>query len=307
MRGAAIDLGSNSFICYVFEVNDGQLITLDDQIVLTRLSEGVDKTHTLAPSALERSELAFQKFRMMFKRYGVTQVQAVATSAARDAENQKEFLDLASKYEIPVRIISGVEEASLTFDGVKENFNQDDGLIIDIGGGSTEFVLVKDGQMQDRLSLDVGVVRFTERFLKDKDFRTEEFALRSAIQSELQSNSKLKDFKNHKLDVFLAVSGTPTAAAAVLQMGFDSVRIDQFQLNSEGLAKVVRDYAYLDLDERLKKYPFVELKRADVLPTGVLILDEALKFFDFQAGYKISTRGIRHGLARFMSNGVSEL
>ena len=300
MKGAAIDLGSNSFICYVFENKGGKLSTLEDQIVLVRLSEGVDQTKKLSPLALQRSENAFQSFENLFIKHGVTEIRAVATSAARDAENQKEFLGLAAKYKIPVQIISGEEEANLTFKGVEENFATQDGLIIDIGGGSTEFVLVQNGQLQDRVSLNVGVVRFSERYLSSNDFKSQEPVLRKAIQKELHDNPKLKSFKNNNIEVFLAVSGTPTAATAILQNHFDPEKINGAMLNQEGLLLVIQNYGYLNMDQRLEKYPYIESKRADVLPTGVLILDEALNYFDFKSGYKISTQGIRHGLARSM-------
>ncbi len=300
MKGAAIDLGSNSFICYVFEFKNGVLHTLDDQIILTRLSEGVDQTKTLSEQALLRSEEAFKAFQKLFIKHDVFEVQAVATSAARDAKNQKVFLDLALKYRIPVRIITGDDEASLTFNGVKDNFKFQDGLIIDIGGGSTEFVLVQDGAMKDRISLDVGVVRFTERYIKNLDFKTSEVAIRESLKNEFNKSEKLNNFKNTNLEVFLAVSGTPTAAASIICGGFDPLKIDKMILDSDMLASIVQNYGYLKLDQRLKLHPYIETKRADVLPTGVLILDEALKFFNPKAGFKVSTQGIRHGLARFM-------
>jgi exopolyphosphatase / guanosine-5'-triphosphate,3'-diphosphate pyrophosphatase len=300
MRGAAIDLGSNSFICFVFEKTDsGEMVSLDDKIVLTRLSEGVDETKMLSPQALERAEKAFQEFTKMFKKHQVTDIRAVATSAARDAKNQKEFLSLANKYNIPVQILSGDEEAQLTFNGVQEYFKNNEGMIIDIGGGSTEFVWVSNGKMKDRVSLDVGVVRFSERYLKSSDFKTKEEELRQGIKNEFAKNKKLQDFKNIKFNTFLAVSGTPTSAASVLLNEFDVDKLDGFKLAKNDFNKMIESYGYLNLDERLARFPFVELKRADVLPTGILILQESLNFFNFES-YKVSTRGIRHGLARFM-------
>lgn len=302
MRGAAIDLGSNSFICYIFEFSNNEIKTLDDKLILTRMSEGVDKTGVLAPQALLRADAAFKEFEQMFIKHDVQHIQAVATSAVRDAKNQPEFLAIAEKYKIPVRILSGDQEANLTFRGVQSYFGDDEGMIIDIGGGSTEFVQVSKGQIKDRVSLNMGVVRFTERYLENaSDFKNQEDKIRQGVKEELHKNSKLAGFKGFKFKTFLAVSGTPTSAAAILNNVFDPEILDGYLLTQENMSEFLNGYAALTLDQRLEQFPFIEAKRADVLPTGVIILDEALRFFNFK-NYKVSTRGIRHGLARAMCN-----
>ncbi len=340
MKAAAIDLGSNSFICLVFEFDSlGQLIILDDKIILTRLSEGVDQTKNISLNAMERSKKAFEDFKDMFEKHGVQKIKAVATSAARDSKNQKELLNLASKYKIPVEILSGDQEARLTYAGVRQIFqsensnNKNDdklqnhkndkvgieeqqnqnGLIIDIGGGSTEYILVQNGEMVDRISLDMGVVRFTERYAKGLEFKDYESKLRLAIKNEISKNEKLMEFKKSNLNIFLAVSGTPTTAASILVNGlsdnlnntllksFDVSKIEGFEIHKQDFNKLYHDYCSLKLDQRLARYPYVEEKRADVLPTGILILEESLNFFKLDK-YIISTRGIRHGLAYSMYN-----
>lgn len=302
MKAAAIDLGSNSFICLIFEFNaKGEFIILDDKIILTRLSEGVDQTKEISKKALERSKAAFQEFEKMFIKHGVKKVQAVATSAARDSKNQKEFIDLAKQFNIPIQILSGDQEAKLTYKGVEDLFKNQNGLIIDIGGGSTEYIQVINGEMVDRISLDMGVVRFTERYLKNLSFSEGQYKLRMAIKNELEKNKKINEFKNSKYEMFLAVSGTPTAAASILLNGFKPDEINHFKLKESDFKFLIQDYCELTLDERLARFPFVEEKRADVLPTGVLILEESLSFFNLNS-YQISTRGIRHGLAYSMYN-----
>lgn len=305
MRGAAIDLGSNSFICYIYECTDGVIKDLDDKVILTRMSEGVDKTKVLAPQALKRAEDAFGEFSQLFKKYNVTNIHAVATSAVRDAKNQSEFLNIAKKFKIPVQILSGEEEANLTFKGVKDYFGNKNGMIIDIGGGSTEFVQVQEGQIKDRVSLNMGVVRFTERYLPNvSEFKFKEDEIRQGIRKLLETNEKLKSFLNFNFKTFLAVSGTPTNVASVLEKGFDSEKLDGYLLTHNNLNYFIEIFGELSLDERLEKYPFIEPKRADVLPTGVLILDEALNFFKFK-NFTVSTRGIRHGLARAICDNVN--
>ncbi len=306
MKGAAIDLGSNSFICYIYEFNDDCFKTLEDKIILTRLSEGVEETKKISNSALKRAEQAFKVFSGLCLKHGVGSIQAIATSAARDAENKSEFIELAKKFSIPVQIISGTEEANLTFLGVKNYFKETKGYIIDIGGGSTEFIYAAESDVVDRVSLNVGVVRFTERYLKHSDFVTQEKSIRFAIRKEFQNNSQLAKMKNKESKIFLAVSGTPTSASALKLNGFKFEKIENTDLSSQDLMLLLELYGSLDLDQRLEKFPFIESRRADVLPTGLLILDEALKFFGFSS-YKISTRGIRHGLASNMCNSISML
>lgn len=302
MKAAAIDLGSNSFICLIFEFKDnGQLITLDDKIILTRLSEGVDQTKEISKQAMDRSKKAFQEFKKMFEKHGVTQIKAVATSAARDSKNQKEFIELANQFKIPIQILSGDQEAKLTYAGVESLFETQNGLIIDIGGGSTEYIQVVRGEMVDRVSLDMGVVRFTERYLKDLSFKNGQSELRIAIKNEIEKNLKIKEFKKSKYDVFLAVSGTPTTAASVLLDRFEPKEVDGFKMHKTDFQTLYKKYCDLELDQRLVQFPFVEEKRADVLPTGILILEESLSFFNLDS-YQISTRGIRHGLAFSMYN-----
>lgn len=297
MTYAALDLGSNSFICLIYENQNGQVKVIEDKLVLTRLSEGVDQTKRISDSALQRAESAFKDFKTLFDKYSVVEVKAVATSAARDASNQKQLLDLAKKYNISIEIISGPEEARLTFMGVSSYFRNQSGWIIDIGGGSTEYILVDKGQLVDRVSLDIGVVRFTERYVKNNDFKSAEKNLRLAIKSEFEKNKKINIFRNFsQASLFLAVSGTPTTAVSFLLNAFDAQKIEQYVLKNSELSHLISDYGYLSLDQRLEMHPYIEAKRADVLPTGVLILQESLEYFNFNQ-YLVSTKGIRHGVA----------
>lgn len=300
MVGASIDLGSNSFICLIFESQSDSksFDVLHDEIILTRLSEGVDETGKIAPAALFRSEQAFQKFAENFKKFKVEKVLAVATSAARDAKNQAEFLNLAEKYNIPVQILSGNEEAQMTFKGVQGHFEKSSGVVIDIGGGSTEFILVQQGRMEKRVSLDLGVVRFSERYKAFESFKDNEQKIVEGIIKELKQSHVLNTFKEEKkVDLLLAVSGTPTNAASLMLGEFAPEKIEGFALTQKNLENLKLTYSYLPLTDRLLKFPFVEPKRADVLPVGLAILEESMKYFGLDH-LKVSTQGIRHGAAQ---------
>lgn len=302
MIGAAIDLGSNSFICLIFKMDEsGEIKTLHDQVILTRMSEGVDKDHMLSAASLERAEKAFQSFASLFKKYEVQKILGVATSAVRDASNRQDFLDLASRYKIPIQILSGTEEARMTFEGVKDKFKGQSGVIVDIGGGSTEFIYVENAEIQERASLNMGAVRFSERFDTFKDFASSEERLIHGIVKELDENETLKKFKNLKIDLLLAVSGTPTNVASLLLGGFKPEKIENFVLTDSDLLSLNQRYSYLSLSDRLTQYPYVEEKRADVLPVGIAILYQSMKFFDVKS-YLVSTQGIRHGAAKSISH-----
>lgn len=297
---AAIDLGSNSFICLIFRVNsDGHIQTLHDEVVLTRLSQGVDQDKTLAKDALDRAESAFKRFSELFKKFKVTRVLGVATSAARDAKNQKEFLDLAARYQIPVEILSGNEEAQMTFQGVRDYFLDQPGVIVDIGGGSTEYILAQSGEIKHRVSLNLGAVRFTERFNASESFPSGEQVVRAHIQDVLNASPGLQNIRSFNPLFLLAVSGTPTNAVALIQGGFNERNVEGFKLTQQHLDDLMKNYAYKTLKQRLQGYPFIEEKRADVLPVGLAILDESMKFFALDS-YVVSTRGIRHGAAKKM-------
>ncbi len=303
MIAAAVDLGSNSFICLIFKADPlGNITKLHDEVILTRLSEGVDQDKRLSLSALNRAEQAFQRFSDLFSQYGVKQVLGVATSAARDAKNKEEFLGLATKYGIPIRILSGEEEAQMTFEGVRDYFTEHTGVIVDIGGGSTEYILAQRGEIVLRTSLDMGAVRFTERYSTAHDFINREFKVREGIRSALLQSETLKRIKEQNaLDFLMAVSGTPTNAVALVLGKFDDDQIEDFVLTQDHLKQLTESYSYKNLEQRLQEYPFIEAKRADVLPVGLAILEESMKFFGMDS-YKVSTRGIRHGAAKSIIN-----
>lgn len=299
MIGAAVDLGSNSFICLIFEgTSAGSFRVLHDELILTRMSEGVDVDQRLSDSALQRAREAFKRFSQLFQQYEVEEVLGVATSAVRDAKNQKKFLDLAQEFNIPVQILSGVEEAQMTFAGVKDYFTDQAGVVVDIGGGSTEYIYAKNGCIEARESLNMGAVRFTERFKAFESFQEKEKDIRNGIQEALNKSSFLKELKaSRQVDFLLAVSGTPTNAAALALGRFNDSAIEGFVLTAKILEDLNQNYAYLSLSERLNQFPFVEEKRADVLPAGLAILYESMKFFGLNS-YCVSTRGIRHGVAK---------
>lgn len=166
MRVAAIDLGSNSFLCLIAEKDDqGRIKEIYDTIEFVKLGEGVHKNKAFSEGALERAEQAFKKFQQKIKEYKVDKVGSVATSAARDVSNRERFFDLGKKYGIPIEIISGENEGDYTYLGVKSGRSDGNFSVLDIGGGSTEIAYKNNGALKAK-SFNVGCVRLTELFLK---------------------------------------------------------------------------------------------------------------------------------------------
>lgn len=291
MRVAAIDLGSNSFLCLIAEKSkDGGIHEIFDTIEFVKLGEGVHANKAFSEGALQRAEMAFQKFQQLIKKYNVDKVVSVATSAARDVTNKERFFDLGKKYGIPIEIISGENEGDYTYLGVlsgrptKPNY-----AVLDIGGGSTEIAYLKDGKMKAK-SFNVGCVRLTELFLKsnpEKDIEIEEF--RSYLKEQMPSI----DYGGYEM---VAVAGTPTTLASLhLQKDFDPNLIDNFVLTKLHVKDLIQKFKLITIEER-KKLKGIDAPRADVIMAGALILEHVMSVCDIDH-VVVSTRGVRYGLA----------
>ena len=167
---AGIDCGTNSIrlIIACREKSDEPLNVLAREMRIVRLGEGIDQTGQFAPAALERCFTAAEEYAQIIAKYGVDKIRFVATSASRDAKNREEFFTgIKERLGVIPEVISGDEEATLSFKGVTSSFKEEDEpvLVVDIGGGSTEFVLGQRGQVIDTISTNMGSVRIFERYL----------------------------------------------------------------------------------------------------------------------------------------------
>ncbi len=291
MRVAAIDLGSNSFLCLIAEKDkDGKIKEIYDTIEFVKLGEGVHKNKAFSEGALERAELAFQKFQKQIEKYKVEKIASVATSAARDVSNKDKFFDLGKKYEIPIEIISGENEGDYTYLGVLSGRPKEPNFsVLDIGGGSTEIAYRSNGSLTAK-SFNVGCVRLTELFLKsspEKDFEILEF--RNYLKEKMPS----MDFGNLEM---VAVAGTPTTLASLhLKKDFDPSVIDNFQLTKTHIKDLIQKLYVLTIEER-KKLTGIDAPRADVIMAGALILEHVMEICKLDS-VTVSCRGVRYGLA----------
>jgi exopolyphosphatase/guanosine-5'-triphosphate,3'-diphosphate pyrophosphatase len=269
-RVATVDLGTNSTRLLIADVENGEVEEITRQSVVTRLGEGVDARRLLLPTPIKRVHAALGVFHRKITLLGAKHTLAVATSAVRDAENGRDFLDeIAAQYGFATRLLSGDEEAELTRIGVGA---VDEGtLVLDVGGGSTE--LISDGF---RVSLDVGSVRLTERYLKsDPPTRRELDAAAEFVRSLLP-----------ELDVTAAIGVAGSVAQLSALVG--ELTIGSVETELELLAS-------LPLAER-RELPNLDPDRAPVIVAGALIVASVLRRYALPSlGY--SVRDLLDGVA----------
>lgn len=291
MRVAAIDLGSNSFLCLIAEKDSaGNIKEIYDTIEFVKLGEGVHQNRAFSEDALKRAEEAFIKFQNLIKGYYVDKIGCVATSAARDVTNSDKFFDLGKKYGIPIEIISGENEGEYTHLGVLSGRSQNPFFaVLDIGGGSTE-IAYKSNNILNAKSYNVGCVRSTELFFKSAPETVEQI---EKFRNYLKEKIPKIEFGNLEM---VAVAGTPTTLASLhLEKDFDPALIDGFKLKKKHVRELIAKMNNLTIDER-RNLKGIDAPRADVIMSGALILDHVMNICELDS-VTVSCRGVRYGLA----------
>lgn len=303
MRVAAIDCGTNSIRLLIADINNGTLTDVVRTMVIVRLGEGVDKTGEFSQAALERTFAAIETFAALISKHQPEQVRFVATSASRDVSNRSEFVDgIVSRLGIEPDIISGDEEAELSFLGATAdliNFNDPPVapyLVIDIGGGSTEFVLGTTGPTA-AISTNVGCVRMTERHLTSDPATPQEIAAATSdIDAAIDLAYSAVPIAQANSLIGLAGSVTTVAAIALGLSEYDSVAIHGSRISAQDVHRVTQDLLAMTRAERAKLGPMHE-GRIDVIGSGALVLDRIM----VRTGLKqvvVSERDILDGIAR---------
>ncbi|MEU9981982.1 Ppx/GppA phosphatase family protein [Streptomyces sp. NPDC050856] len=278
-RVAAIDCGTNSIRLLVADADPagGELTDLDRRMTIVRLGQDVDRTGRLAPEALERTFAACREYAAVIEEYGVEKVRFVATSASRDAENRDDFvrgvLDILG---VEPEVITGDQEAEFSFTGAtRELTGTDRYLVVDIGGGSTEFV-VGDTRVRAARSVDIGCVRLTERHVRhDPPTPREVEAIRADITAALDLAERTVPLRDARTLVGLAGSVTTVAAIALGLPEYDSAAIHRSRIPYDQVASVVRRLLTAGHDER-SAIPVMHPGRVDVIGAGALILLEIM-------------------------------
>ncbi|MHB1925194.1 MAG: Ppx/GppA phosphatase family protein, partial [Acidimicrobiales bacterium] len=254
--------------------------TLDRRMLITRMGDGVDRNHRLAPEAIDRTLTALGEYGAAMDVLGVGRRRAVATSAARDADNREDFL-AAAEAVIGVRpeLISGQEEGALSYAGATAELDPSAGpyLVLDIGGGSTELVL------GDRaVSLDIGCVRLSERFFHDDPPLTDQLRAARDLTAEMLSTAREVLGDPHQAGRLIGLAGT-VSTAAMIDAGFTTYRRQDLHhrvLGREGVRRILGSLAGMDHDHRAA-VPGLEPGRVDVILGGLLILLTVMEDFDF--------------------------
>ncbi len=294
MKLAALDLGSNSFLCLIAEVDSSEKFhVLHDEVKVVRLGQELGKTGSLHSEALKRADQCLKHFSEVIKSFQVDHVEAVATAAAREAENAEEFIQICENYKIPLTTISGEEEALMSFRGAIRPDEKEKVLLIDIGGGSTEHTVGTLKKIELAQSIPYGAVKLTEKYIQNQPVPTEqEKELREFIRKRSEELwAQVEALQPQKI---WAVAGTPTALAAAILGKFDRDQIEGMVLNRQLLIDWLNKFRNSSIEEKKQKYGLGD--RSDVIFAGVVILDELLGRLNLKEIH-ISTRGIRYGLA----------
>lgn len=303
-RLAAVDIGTNSVRLLVADVDgmsprDAKIMPLDRRMRITRLGQGVDGSRALAPEAIARTTAVLREYRDALAEYGVTRVRATATSAARDATNRDEFFTAAhDALGVTPELLSGEEEAALSFLGATADLDAPAPyLVVDIGGGSTEFVLGTDAP-DGLVSLDMGCVRITEQFIHSDPPAPEELSNAVAVVRDLVAEVPRVIPGALDAATLVGLAGTVTTVAAVEQglPEYDPDKIHHFRLTREAAEDVFRTLATESVEQR-KHNPGLEPGRVDVIVGGAAVLVGIFRVLGFDE-MLVSEADILDGLVR---------
>jgi exopolyphosphatase/guanosine-5'-triphosphate,3'-diphosphate pyrophosphatase len=292
-RVAAVDCGTNSVRLLIADIGD-RLIDVERRMEIVRLGQGVDQTGMLAPEALDRTFAAMRVYAKLIEAHRAQRVRVVATSATRDARNRDEFVSgVLDIFGVPPEVITGEDEAALSFAGATREFagtTRDLAaprpakpyLVVDIGGGSTEFVY-GGAEAEAAWSVDIGCVRMTERHLRGDPPAPDQIAAAVAdIDAALATVRQAVPVDQARTLVGLAGSVTTVAAIALGLPAYDSGRIHLARITGAQVHEVTRMLLHSTHEQRAA-ISVMHPGRVDVIGAGALILDRILREYGFGA------------------------
>ncbi|RGA00280.1 Ppx/GppA family phosphatase [Microbispora triticiradicis] len=302
-RVAAIDCGTNSVRLLIADISGDDLTDVERRMEIVRLGQDVDRTGRLAPEALERTFTAMRGYAKLIREHAAGEavpVRVVATSATRDAANRADFtVGVREIFGVEPEVVSGDEEARLSFTGATRGLAgaaaETPYLVVDIGGGSTEFV-VGSRSVEGALSVDIGCVRLTERHLRaDPPADGEVTAAVADIEAAMDRVEEHVPVRTARTLVGLAGSVTTVAGIALDLPAYDPERIHHSRIPAERVHEVSARLLRMTHDERAA-VPVMHPGRVDVIGAGALILDRIVRRYGF-AEVVVSEHDILDGIA----------
>jgi exopolyphosphatase/guanosine-5'-triphosphate,3'-diphosphate pyrophosphatase len=298
MRVAVVDIGTNSTRLLIADAGDGRVRELERRTTITRLGEGVDRNGRLLDAAIDRVLETCARYHEEIERSDVDRSIAVLTSAVRDATNGPELESaLQERFGFEAETISGEREALLTYLGVTSARSyREPLLVLDIGGGSTEFVVGRGRSVDFHVSTQAGSVRHTERELHS-DPPTDDELRRCAEEVRSEIEQAVPEDVRRAVADGVAVAGTPTSFAAVDQQlePYDRDRVDGYRLTRTACERILAELAALPLADR-RRVAGLHPERAPTIVAGGIILFEAMRTFSLDS-MEVSEHDILAGVA----------
>ncbi|MCS7163575.1 MAG: hypothetical protein NZ845_01045 [Thermodesulfovibrio sp.] len=303
---AVIDVGSNTLRLLIGNVDKNQVIKIYSERVVTRLGRNLDKNGFFDSESLKKSINTLRKFKKISEKFNVSSIIAVGTSALRESKNSKEFCEIVRKTTgINIHVISGQQEAYYTLCGVMdEKFSSKDSIfIVDIGGGSTEWIYGIKGKFSMG-SLSLGALKLKENFLFIEPYSQEAiYEAKKFIENEI-----IKAIPKVKVDEFIAIGGT-ASTLAMINMNLskycpEKTHMSKISLNK--LKEILKKLISISLED-IKKIKGIPYDRADIICSGLLILEKIVDYLNIKE-ITISENGILEGIMKkskdFCYNGL---
>ena len=277
-RVAAIDCGTNSIRLLIADISGGKFKEVLRDMEIVRLGQGVDENKSFHPDAINRTLAAVEKFKNQLAGKGVEKIRFCATSATRDAANRDLFIEGVHQIlGVEVEVIPGEEEARLSFNGATKELLQSDApfLVVDIGGGSTEFVY-GNKEVEFAKSVDIGCVRMSERHLKSQPVEMNQVAQAiTDIDKAIAHAAAIVPISKAKTLVAVAGTATTIAAAALELKTYDRYAIHLSRIPAEKVHKVSAAFQAMTKSD-ISKLGFMHPGRVDVITAGSLVLSRVM-------------------------------
>jgi exopolyphosphatase / guanosine-5'-triphosphate,3'-diphosphate pyrophosphatase len=299
-RFGFLDIGTNTILCLIAEVkSDGGFAVIDDLAEITRLGQGVDRAGHIGPEGEERSLQVLRRYLERCRRLNVEEIVAVGTSALRDARNSAEVrARFKAELGFEVRVISGEEEAAYSFLAVQKGLTlaEQELLVVDVGGGSTEFIRGNAAGVCQAVSIDIGTVRLTEQFLHSDPARQEECEkMIGVIETEL---ARLPDqwLRDGPALTLVGIAGTFTTLSAVERklLCYAHAEVHGSRLTLSEVRRQMALFQSKTIEER-KAIPGLDPRRADVMLAGSILIERIMAAFHSERVI-VSDQGVRYGL-----------